>query len=584
MTSLVCLAILLALAQCEPLQWTAYPLPAGAVSPPLRREAMAEYDSQHDQVILFGGRNIDQTETTIEVFADTWALDLNNMTWRILPTSVNPPPTYSGVAGIIQGKYFVIATGGLEGDEQTNAVWVLPLGATVEGSAEELTWHQLTVGGDVPDARYGAVGSIVGTDLYLSHGASGTSYADSYRLDLRPLVNTGINTDALAWQHVGGGSTEYSPEHPHPRTFAAGTVTPTRNLVMYGGCLSSNGHAGPCPSRDAWVYTIQLDKWRWAAEGPEQSKFGGLANIKDNEVLLWGGEHRSEQIVTTDEPQPDIVHVLNPATLRWRRYNVSAFDNDESNIPEIRAGHVFVSIGAARETKVLMWGGDGGYESTSQNIYILSGELAHTEPLELGWFVWTLWHIHGLFMFFAWGVVFQISACIARYGKKAGGSMWLWGHGACNLFGIVLAITGTTLGFVSATAVSLEAGWAHSVIGILVMIAMALQPIIGIFRPSKESDKRSCWSWTHKIIGWVLLVLTFVNIFLGLLVALLNSIAWAFLAYAGVIIIMHIILSLLGFSKEEETKPDYTPMDNGHFKTSEVFQPGTKGGSSALYK
>lgn len=71
------------------------------------------------------------------------------------------------------------------------------------------------------------------------------------------LAQFGSNTPCR-WTKIAGGSTEYNTHtHPHPRIYPASTVTSQNLLVMFGGCLSGGEYAGPCPSRDGWIYSVE---------------------------------------------------------------------------------------------------------------------------------------------------------------------------------------------------------------------------------------------------------------------------------------------------------------------------------------
>lgn len=231
-----------------------------------------------------------------------------------------------------------------------------------------------------------------------------------------------------------------------------------------------------------------------------------------------------------------------------------------------------------------MWGGDGDQEDKLDYVYFLSGNLTDTTPQILGWYWWTYWHIHGIFMFASWGVILQFGVCFARYGKR-GGRTWFYAHTACNAVGLTLAFIGLVLGFVSAGAVLLNPNFAHSVVGIFIFIFMFLQPLNGLLRCERGHSMHKVWQLLHKAIGWFLAILALINIVLGLFLALLNRIAWVAIAWAIVVILTHLILTLLGFAKDDSNKDglDYTSVDEGVFRSSEVFKAGTKGGTSEIY-
>jgi hypothetical protein len=180
---------------------------------------VAGYDEVNEQVIVFGGRTVNEDGDTDTIYGDTWVFDMRNMTWRLLELVDSPPPTFAGVAGVVQVQcellignfcqttndyegYFVLASGELGDDERTSYVWVLSLydaSRSAGARDNDITWHRLPTYGEIPKPSvylffffsrvegYGASGGVHGTHFYLSHGFNYVRFADTYRLDLTAL-------------------------------------------------------------------------------------------------------------------------------------------------------------------------------------------------------------------------------------------------------------------------------------------------------------------------------------------------------------------------------------------------------------
>jgi len=109
---------------------------APATQPPARWGSRMVYDSESDRIILFGGTDA----VTYITLADTWAYDLEADTWVQLQTSGSITPLHFYDMAYVPGLDRVILFGGLTspgGDEWTllNDTWAFDINA--------LTWVQL---------------------------------------------------------------------------------------------------------------------------------------------------------------------------------------------------------------------------------------------------------------------------------------------------------------------------------------------------------------------------------------------------------------------------------------------------------
>jgi len=144
------------------------------------------------------------------------------------------------------------------------------------------------------------------------------------------------------------------------------------------------------------------------------------------------------------------------------------------------------------------------------------------------------------------------------------------------------------VGFISSHSTgNYNVGFAHSAIGIMLLIVTVIQPIIGILRvPKSNESMHKVWKLTHSILGRTSLIFALINIVLGCLMALLNRLAWVILAWLVIVLLSHVILTLAGYADDGSGSGGAfgADVEEGVFKSSDVFKSGTKGGTSALYQ
>lgn len=177
----------------------------------------------------------------------------------------------------------------------------------------------------------------------------------------------------------------------------------------------------------------------------------------------------------------------------------------------------------------------------------LSGAAAHHVP---GWMAW-----HGRAMALAWGVMLPLGVLVARYYKVTAGQRWpavldnkrWWrAHLALQYGGVLLMTLGLAI-VLSGTAG--RAPWRnlHSLFGWSIVLLAWLQLAGGNLRGSKGgpqpdgtvlrgdhydmTPRRLRFEWVHKCLGYGLLLLSSLTIFLGL--ALADAPLWMWLALAG---------------------------------------------------
>lgn len=551
------------------------------------------YDALRSRVLLFGGRGANGT-----VLSDTWELQLeienedttsptlaSSVAWSRISTPIErtPGPRFDFVSGVLtidDDTYFVIATGDAGAGVRLNDVWALRLSRNNASSNANEGWLQVTIEKDasndvlMPRKRYGAVGGAInGTNqLLVTHGFDAARFHDSFKLTLtldEDATTNGINGK---WEEISRGSNEYSPSSPHARCLGAGSVSNRGDLVMFGGCLTGGKTGGPCPSNDGWVLTSSTStstsassgsgsgnenpngnqkeveySWNRAENGPAASWKNIMTTWESSgEVLLYGGSDTSNQVLTTSGTSNDELNLLNPKTGTWRRF----LARTETSIPSKREDMMMTSLVVGNAQHSIMWGGRASGNQFDSEVYLLSASLTNdnNENVSSGevssggkrWF--TIWMLHGIFMFLGWGVCLQGGAFVARYFRDRD-PWWFKFHRMVQSIGLLLALVGFALGIMSAnTVAATHFQFTHAILGLVIMIIGCLQPLNAFIRPHPGEKWRELWSFFHKNLGRLALILALVNIALGFFMALATKAIYVtYFVYIGVLLAAYIV-------------------------------------------
>ncbi|KNC52249.1 uncharacterized protein AMSG_01078 [Thecamonas trahens ATCC 50062] len=127
---------------------------------------------------------------------------------------------------------------------------------------------------------------------------------------------------------------------------------------------------------------------------------------------------------------------------------------------------------------------------------------------------------HAWLMLIAWFVLVPMAILIARYAKDALGANWFRAHMALNL--VAVAATGAAFGM--AVWYSVEdfdgAHKVHKIIGLIILLATFVEPILGEVANVMWSPDREATPWFPDRIHWwfgrALVLLALVNCFLGM--------------------------------------------------------------------
>ncbi|RUS20825.1 hypothetical protein BC937DRAFT_94292 [Endogone sp. FLAS-F59071] len=123
---------------------------------------------------------------------------------------------------------------------------------------------------------------------------------------------------------------------------------------------------------------------------------------------------------------------------------------------------------------------------------------------------------HAVLMFAAWGILTPLAIFIARFARNL--SNWVRIHYSIQIFGTgVLFFTGFWIGYVQSDGSHLKTN--HQIVGVVIFVAFFVQVFLGyiihhFFNPNRTH--RPIRNWVHRILGPLILTLSFVQIPLGL--------------------------------------------------------------------
>ncbi|CAM4934793.1 unnamed protein product [Rotaria socialis] len=142
---------------------------------------------------------------------------------------------------------------------------------------------------------------------------------------------------------------------------------------------------------------------------------------------------------------------------------------------------------------------------------------------------------HGIIMLFTWMLLVSTGIIIARYFKQSwpthklcGKAIWF----AIHRFVMICSALMTAMGFLLIliykngewTSRSLSHEFAHSIIGIIVCIAAAIQPAMALFRCESDDRHRFIFNYAHALLGTIALILATTAIMLSTFFISFNSV------------------------------------------------------------
>eukprot|EP00794_Sanderia_malayensis_P016710 gene16708-18404_t len=464
------------------------------LAPSQRRDCAIGYNREKNEIVIFGGR-----ENSM-ILSDTWILNIANESWHMQPVTkgVQPPSIYAGTYGN-NNKSFIIGFGksSVEKVPVFNDIYRFDFNAS--------EWSLIKTQGNKPVKRYFMGGGLVGERLMISQGRGESSLvSDAYGLDLKEAT----------WKKSHDSVNQYAPYFPHARYGQASAALSEHQLLMFGGCLSGEKSAGPCPSSDSWIMETKTSNWKkvQSCSSPRMNAAMALlptGTSNSNVAVLYGGKESSKQTIKVyNEALIDEVATYDEQDGKWQR-KITQKD-PVHGYPEMRFGHSMTTT----TTGIAVFGGESLIDGKLLNdVWILEGDpkASRNSPTKQNCSRYTnLIAIHGILMFISWGIILQLAGFIARY-LKTKGNLWYNLHRGLSTIGLVIAIAGFILGIISVRGNHFS--FAHGAIGLDIMLAGIYQPLNAVFRPAapKEEEKpkqwRRIWEISHRFTGRIALLL-----------------------------------------------------------------------------
>lgn len=540
--------IYLAVRPVDSLEWSQ--VPASGTLPSARRDMAFGYFQAQNKLVVFGGRGGPITN-------DTWVFDFVAGSWSDVSGATRPGARFSMVYGVV-GTHLYVTTGEGPGKIFYNDVWRFDVTSN--------TWSQVSTTGTPPRTRYGAAGGVYpgSTLLYVSLGFAGERFFDTFVLD--------TSTNQWSTRFCEGYCHPYTPTYPHARCLHSGSVVDANRLVIYGGCLSGGETGGPCPSGDSWIFRNSEQEWTQLPDCASPRTYSSMALLPEvngqKRVVLYGGVEKNRQVIQTTESPADSVVVLDPDSMTWTTRKTTT----SVSFPAKRASAAMTSSSSG----LYMFGGINIETNALQNdIWLLAGNSTSADQAAAGKCVPIFTNfllVHGLLMFFGWGVCLVWGTFIARYFSSSG-TTWFLLHRILQVSGLVLSFIGFVLGIVSVQFDHFK--FAHGAIGIIVMLLGTSQPFNALARPHRPAEgektplKRRIWELFHHNIGRVAVALALINISLGVFLALAHRAVWAlWFVYLIVVILVFVFFELLKIPVVHEKLAAILPLKTKEYPVS----------------
>ncbi|XP_020237968.1 cytochrome b561 and DOMON domain-containing protein At4g12980 [Cajanus cajan] len=150
----------------------------------------------------------------------------------------------------------------------------------------------------------------------------------------------------------------------------------------------------------------------------------------------------------------------------------------------------------------------------SKGTLSLNGKQTATAKVDA---VTTKKNIHGILNAVSWGVLFPLGVIIARYLRTfpSADPIWFYLHAGCQVSAYAIGVAGWATGLkLGSESVGIQYS-NHRNIGITLFCFATLQIFALFLRPVKEHKYRYIWNIYHHGIGYSVIILGIVNIFLG---------------------------------------------------------------------
>jgi hypothetical protein len=286
--------------------------PAQGAMPQARRNGVAVYDPIDHRVVIFGGTG------QSGLLNDTWAFNLNTLTWTQLNTVGSAPDPRLGHDAVYDPiDQQMVVWAGQQGSRFFNDTWTLNL--------RTLEWHNVSPSSGRPKARYGSASVYDPLERSLvqfagfteegrrfqdtqSFGIASQSWInitpDGAKPGIRCLLTGALDRTARRMIIYGGQRngplddlwaydlasrtwTELTPaSRPSGRFFASSFVNREGHFMVFGGS-TSNGN-----SNDTWAFNFQTNQWsQLEVAAPPSARNGMMGAYIETEdrFIIFGG-------------------------------------------------------------------------------------------------------------------------------------------------------------------------------------------------------------------------------------------------------------------------------------------------------
>ncbi|KAM5588890.1 cytochrome b561 and DOMON domain-containing protein [Rosa sericea] len=154
-------------------------------------------------------------------------------------------------------------------------------------------------------------------------------------------------------------------------------------------------------------------------------------------------------------------------------------------------------------------------------------------------------NIHAVLNVVSWGILMPLGAMVARYLKtfKAADPAWFYLHAGCQTSAYIVGVAGWATGIKLGSDSAGVQYDTHRNIGITLFCLGTLQVFALLLRPNKDHKFRFYWNIYHHLTGYLVIILSIVNIFEGFNILKPNK-NWKN-SYIGLIIALAVQAALL---------------------------------------
>jgi len=216
-------------------------------SPTPRSCSATAYDSNRDQVLIYGGYSRDPTDNQGKCENETWIFDVGSSTWSQIKCEITPPPLKGCGLVFSETKDRFLLFGGGYGDDdkghdgQSNETWYF--------YPENQTWvRQHPEESPSPRSTMGTAISEENSTVYVYGGYAGDPHDYDIYLD-----------DTWCYYLENDTWEELSPSSTPDRKLGGGMVfdNEMNKLIWFGGKQRSNG----MNINQVWEYNITSNGW-----------------------------------------------------------------------------------------------------------------------------------------------------------------------------------------------------------------------------------------------------------------------------------------------------------------------------------